>query len=413
MKKLSKDARLCIPGEKTWEVWKLGSGDHWVRQSETAESPAALSNIEVFAFPVSGVTSHPFWAVSEDESLLDDMVSIRLETQSLMPNAPKGKHWEHRMLETDGARFLVMATVLEDGRPVELPKGDAEVFEVTPNLYPLPRNHVVLWKELDRWVVCVTRNGSPVYFQALTVGELDEAAVLELRCLLLPLQGQGLTDRLSGIVVWDQTTGAETMDTLAKGLELPVALEDRPAPLLPEKPLELLPQLVAENREAAERRRRIRNIITLAALAYLAVAGYFFYQIFDAKKKLAVLREENKMLNKQVGWIGPTQQRWDGLEVAIDAKRYPVEIVNRVLSKKPAKGLRLTRVDVNPKTITVQGQATNPSLARNFCNGLKKIEGLREDYEWKAPELSINPDGTAVFTVKAKHLYSMQEGFNS
>ena len=73
--------------------------------------------------------------------------------------------------------------------------------------------------------------------------------------------------------------------------EMNVHVEDRPHPLLPERLLDLLPNSVAENRETAAKRQKIRNWISAAALFYVLMlagfAAFFLWKKQDVTKLTA------------------------------------------------------------------------------------------------------------------------------
>lgn len=400
---------LCFPGAVHWELWtsdgsgglmhdRVGKGNH-------ADSPAAFKGVTHYAFPVSGVLCSPFWAASEDDSLLPDLVDLRLETQGLRVDPGMGaRHFDFSLLDRDHNRSLLQPIIVPDNRPVILPKGDADVFDITPNYLPLPRQHLVLWKELGKWVAVATRNGKPVYFQGLTSQEIDDDALLELKCFVLQLHTQGVIDNLSGVIVWDDDLSEGSRRLLEQELEMPVHAEERPRPLLPEEPLDLLPKEVAINRSRTARRQKIRNWVSLAAMLYLAGIAFFAVQFVLKKRKVTTLKTEVAQLQREVGWIEPAAQRWNALEDAVNVDRYPLEMLYRVTLDMPETGIRLLDIDITNERIVLKGEGTNVTMVRSYLAKLKNSK-LLTDYEWEGPPPKMDKTGVTTFEVTGRYIY--------
>ena len=399
---------LAYPGEEHWELWtgdaRKGGGllGHYPTNA-TAASPSEFKGVTHYALPVTSVFCSPFWAATEDESLIPDIVEMRLEENGTKPEPGGGQHYDYVSLCREGERSLLLPILLANGKPIELPKGDADYFDISPNFLALPRNHLVLWRELGRWVVVTTRQGKPAYFQALNSDQINAEATLELKCLLLQLHSQGVIEELSGIVVWGSELPDESRALLENELEMSMLTESRPLPLLPEDLLGLLPNEVASNREAAARRQKIRHWVSAATLAYLLMlacfAGVYVWKMRE-KEQIKVVVEN---LEREVGWIEPTAGRWNALEDAINVERFPVDMFLRVVQEMPKKGIRLLDTDINPDRILVKVEAANRSLANRY---LKELERSKEllDYEWKQNALNEDPK-TSIVTFEVKGTY--------
>jgi|MDTC01.1.fsa_nt_gb hypothetical protein len=399
---------LCYPGETSWELWSNGGKGatlyHDSSSKSQAESPMAFKGVTHYAFPVTSALCSPFWAASEDDSLLPDIVEMRLETQSIKPNSGLGQHYDFTALDRDENRTLLQPIMLPDGKPVELPKGDVEVFDISPNFLPLPRNHLVIWRELERWVAVATRKGQPAYFQALNSDAINEEAVLELKCLLLQLHSQGVIEELAGIVVWTRDLSEEGRQRMEEELEMSVLSEERPHPLLPEEPLELLPSDVAAHRKTAAKRQKIRNWISAAALLYLLAVVGLGVNYFLKQRQVENLEASAQKLRKDVGWIEPTASRWNSLEDSYSVERFPIELLYRVLQEVPDRGIRLLDIDINGDRILLKAEATNRNLANRFVSDVKGNKTL-EDYEWDHPPYKMDKSGIVTLELKGKYIY--------
>lgn len=370
----------------------------------SATSPTDFKGVSHYAFPVTSVFCSPFWAAAEDESIVPDIVEMRLESNGTKPDYGMGQHYDFVTLDREDERSLLMPILIADGMPIELPKGDAHHFDIAPNFLPLPRNHLVLWRELGRWVAIATRKGKPAYFQALNSTELNADAMLELKCLLLQLHSQGVIEELSGIVVWGRQLTDEGRAHLESELEMSVLVEERPHPLLPEKGLDLLPNLVAENRETASKRQKIRNWISAAALFYILLLAGFAAFYFWKSREVEDLQANVDTLSDEVGWIEPTAGRWNALEDAINIERFPLELFLRVLQDMPDEGVRVLDYDVNTNRILLKGEAVNRSMANRYVSKLKANKSL-SDYEWTYPPFKMDKTGIVTFELKGAYLY--------
>ncbi len=410
-KNASSEIVLAFPGEEQWELWtgdtKKGRG---VLRHEPsvkgalAQSPEEFKGVSHYAFPVTSVFCSPFWAAAEDESLIPDIVEMRLESNGTKPEYGLGQHYDYVSLDREEERSLLMPILLADGKPIELPKGDAEKFDISPNFLALPRNHLVLWKELGRWVAVATRNGKAAYFQALNTQEINADATLELKCLLLQLHAQGVIEELSGVVVWSPELSEESRSLLENDLEMSVHMEDRPQPLLPEELLELLPNKVAANRQAAAKREKIRNIISTAALLYVLMLAGFAAFYFWKQREVEALGNTVKALENEVGWIQPTASRWNALADAIDVERYPIDLLLKVISDMPDSGVRVLDYDVNTSRVLIEGEAVNRSMANRYISKIKANKSL-QDYEWEHPPFKMDKSGIVTFELKGSYIY--------
>ncbi len=407
----SSEIALAYPGEERWELWtgdaKKGGGvlRHQASDRErVAASPSEFKGVTHYAFPVTSVFCSPFWAAVEDESLVPDIVEMRLEANGTKPEFGPGQHYDYISLDREQERTLLMPILLAEGKPIELPKGDAEHFDISPNLLPLPRNHLVLWRELGRWVAVTSRNGKAAYFQALNAEAINDQGVLELKCLLLQLHAQGVIEELSGVVVWGEALPDESRELLENELEMSVHHEARPHPLLPETPLDLLPNAVAANREAAVRRQKIQNGVSLAGLSYFLLlagfAAFYFWRLQEVKK----LQSTVSNLEEEVGWIQPTADRWNALEDAIRVDRYPIELFLRVLDDMPNSGVRVLDIDINTDRIMLRGEAVNRTMANRYISQLKNNSSL-EDYNWDHPPFKMDKTGIVEFQLKGTYVY--------
>lgn len=405
---------ICLPGETAWELWRQTSGGMTLAQSMSVEeggSPAAFKGVTVFGYPVVSAFSVPVWAASGDQEIIDGVVNLQLEKLNLMPDNAVGQLIDTRVIERQEGKTLVTATVITEAVIPELPQTAPESFEVTPDLFYLPDNSIVLWKELGRLIICVTRGEHPVYFHALTESELSSPAVSEIESLLMPLFMQEIIPDLDGIVLWTEAFVPGADQELANALHLPLRREKKPAPAQPKTKSNYEPVSIALGKIRAARRKKIRNIAALSVAAYVLVAagfvGLYFWNSWqndDLKKKLMPLRA-------QTSFVEPTMKQWQLTEFLRNRDLFPIETLRRVLDSIAGRqfaGVKITRVRLDGDSVEIVGEGQQQNIIINYRNFL--VGGAETNmFDWPAPVWGPQRNGLFPFTISGKRKPSENE----
>ncbi len=422
---MSKEAivSLAIPSENGWELWQRQAGVFELVGREDFDEEGNLGRFRAashYAFPVVSVFTVPLWVQTEDPALLQGIVEMQLEKLGLKPDGGQGKLLDYKMAilgepgasEGEAPRNLLLATVLSSNFQHALPRQSPLFFDSSPRFYILPGNHIILWKELGRIVVAITRNDQLIYSQALSSHILDENAVQELKCLVMELSMQDVVTKPAGVVVWTDSIEEGALASLEKALGLKARRDERPDPVLPAKGSKLVPAEVALLRLEQKRREKRRIILLAAAAVYLVVAGFFVVDYFLKLRELKGYQAEVATLEPKVGWMAPFRSLWDAVEESIDADRYPVELYHRVQSNLPPKGVALTSYVSEGKLITIDGASSKTADANNFGGKIFNSD-LLADYEWtwlQRPTLDPKKrDQTATFRIQGKYKYGKTE----
>lgn len=407
------EAGICLPGEQTWELWKQSSAGWQLSQSAPAGQgggPSSFKTASVFGYPVSSAFAVPVRAATGDDELLPDIVEFQLEKQGLKPETPVGKLIDWRTVEREESRTLLLASVLNPKMADELPREAPGRFEVSPYLFYLPDDHLVIWKELGRLVFCVTRGDQPAYYHALSTQVLKAETAHEIEQLLMPLYTQGIITQLAGIVLWTDAMEPGAAEELSRVFGARVRSESRPKPTLPQEVSSIEPVSVAMGKIRAARLRRIRNIVLGCLVAYLAIPAFFVVRYFLADRELNDLKRQANTLQAMYGDVESTLAKRQVMDAAINFDKYPIELLNQLLTPlyQQNLGVRVLNMeidrsvpDVGPEKsqITIKGESNSPTgqsaiLYTTRIKGSAALKDYKWDYKVDAPK-----DGKVPFQI--------------
>jgi hypothetical protein len=389
---------LC-PGEDSWDLWRAGTSGLVLDSSVPIEEggPASFKHARLFGCPVTSAFAVPVWVASVDPEIIRSAVELQLEKLNLRSEEGGGNLIESQVIEQTESQTLLLVTVLNERNLREFSRDSPGQFEVTPSLFFLPDNSLVLWKELEKLVAAITRGDRLIYFQALSSGELDAQAAHELQLLVMQLELQGVLGELESVVVWSDAieSGADAM--LKETLGLPIRRERKPPPAPPPQASTFLPNQIAQARVRASRLRRIRQVSAAAAAVYLLAAGAFAFFSIKEVRGAGELRAKSKRLESEVGWVANAQGRWLRMLDVTHADRYPLERFYQ-LSKSldEASKVRLTKFVFDPEKLSLSGEAQDITRAINYMNAIKRDPSLSE-YNWENPPPKTERGGTASF----------------
>jgi hypothetical protein len=386
----------AVDGEE-WELWTFseGKGPQFVRRlPAAAEAPRNT----VVALPTTQTVTFPAWVATTDREAIPEILHLQLEKRGLLSKNGNESQMHYRVIETQGNRALAVATVLQPDFPAELTFERASRFEPSVYTFALPQDRLIIWREKGRLAVAATRGREPVIAQVLGDRELSDTAVAELKCIALQLQLQGLCSNLLGVHLFGNFRAEET-ERLQNVLGLRVTSDTVPPPNLPAARSRLLPSEVAVLHAKKRRRSRIWfGIGVLAALYVLglaAFAGYLYWQ----KRVAADLQKRIRRQAPTVAAIQKTAERWRQVELAVNPKLYPVEVLYQISSLLPPDGMRLTGLEVEKGKITIRGEASTAPAAFKFSEDIKAKPELQM-FNWQMPSPTLRPDGRAEFAIE-------------
>lgn len=400
---------LCLPGTESWELWKASPAG-WQRQpgTDSAAGPSSFKTATIFAFPVSSAFAVPIRSATADPDLLPDLIEIQLEKQGLKPDAPVGSLTDWRVVDRGENETLIAASVLNPNLADDLPREAPARFELSPDLYDLPEDSLVIWKELGRLVFAVTRHEHPVYFHALSAAVLSPLVIQEIEQLLMPLYTQGIITELKAAVLWTDAIepGSEALLQQVFGARVLHAQQPSPRPGVRVSAIE--PVSIAQGKIRAARAAKIQKIAAACVAAYLLVPGFFAVRYFMASSSLDTLRSKVAVLESKYGGVQTILDQSALADAAINRNQFPVEWIFQCLTSlydTSNPGVRITNLDIEKaqekdkkSQVTIKGEVAGTSgMAIAYGNKVKGNAALH-DLEWKTTPQAAK-DGKVAFTL--------------
>ncbi|MES2705391.1 MAG: hypothetical protein V4726_02200 [Verrucomicrobiota bacterium] len=400
---------LCLPGADSWELWKASPAG-WQRQPGTdpAAGPSSFKNATIFAYPVSSAFAVPIRSATGDPDLLPDLIEIQLEKQGLKPDAPVGCLTDWRVVDREENETLIAASVLNPALSDDLPREAPARFEISPDLYDLPDDSLVIWKELGRLVFAVTRHEHPIYFHALSAPALTPAVVQEIEHLMMPLYTQGIVTALDSTVLWTDAVDPQVESLLQDIFGARVIHARQPAPRPGSRTSAIEPVSIAQGKIRAARAARIQKIAAACVAAYLLIPGFFTVRYFMESSKIKTLQSTVAALESKYGGVQNVLDQSAMADSAVNREQFPVEWLMQCLTSlydTANPGVRITSFDIEKahgdtkaSQITIKGEvAGNAAMAIAYGNKVKGNPALQQ-MEWKTSPQAAK-DGKVAFTI--------------
>jgi hypothetical protein len=389
---------LRLPGPTGWEWWSRGGGSG---EAKLSPEPPKMGERVVYGFDSGSCDSVPTWVSSADPEIIGPVLQMELERLGVRPSSGPGRHMGWRSAGSDGPRRLIQ-TITAPGNLEPGSQGraaDWTGFHPSPLFFRPPARSIVLWRELDRWIVGFENHEAWIHFQSLGPGELDANLLREIQCLQLELEGRRMVGTIDSLIIWSDggPVAAAFRDEAQQILGVPVRVSPKPSPTLGlTEGWTYEPAEIATERERQANARRWMQLALVAALVYVLLIGAGVADLMLARRTNAELRAEVDRQEPAAAVVREAKERWEGVELALDVDRYPVELFFQVAKLFPEKGLRMTHFEVREDgQIVVRGEASSVPVAIGFKADLEGAEGLK-DYEWNIPAPEIQGD-TATF----------------
>jgi hypothetical protein len=272
-------------------------------------------------------------------------------------------------------------------------------FEAQARCLGWPPRTLGLWRSLGRLCLALADDSGVLYFQALPHGDLTPQALGDIREVLWAAEGQNWMPHLEGVVLLGNWS-SPSLPHLETALGMAVRIHplDRLTP--PAGPMELIPRSVVRRRAARARQYRIKLVILALAALYLifvAAQGVTYFWSSRAKNQL---QSRLDSLLPAVQGMQNTARRLEALNPALDVNTYPLEVLYRVMSVLPEKGVRLTAFDIIGDRLELAGESTTAREAFDYISALEAAENLGHIQWDEAPQPVPLPNDTTRFSIK-------------
>lgn len=408
----SESITLNLPGPATREWWlpSKAKAVAWERSEDDGKSKP--SDTAGYGFSAFSCHSYPLWISSDDPEIIGRIAMTELE----LLNAPlAGRQAESqvilRTVASDGPRTLIQAVVIPAQLEEPTPHKAVRLQQFFPACFAFafPRRSILLWREMNRWVVGFSRDGVPVHFQGFGRGALDDDVATEILCLLADLESRLQVDEISGVVVWsdgqDNDGLLASAEIVGKRLNLPVECVPRPEPdTLRVADIGSVPEAIVLEREESRRRSKGMAIANAVAFVYVLAVAAGVMSLFLKQRSNEQLAQRIAEQKPQAEAVRDARDRWAVMRQSVEVDSYPVELFHRVASLLPPQGVRLTLFEIRGDQIIVKGEASSLPTWIKFKADLENSPELK-DYEWRQG----TPDGqgdTEKFTAYGNYRFA-------
>lgn len=399
----------------SWQRWSCPSASSasLLKVTEGSAPPADKSSGRVLAaLPARTCRTFAVRIPSQDPKTVRKLALAQLEKRGLAAAEPERTPFECRALPLpEGGAVLTVDVTTPEAVAAFAPLKPAALLP-SARCYPFPGAALVLTREHGRLILLAGRDGTVVHSQPLSSprGHIGQVAA-EIRTALLTLQQQGLVGEINALEIRDSFTAPEAA-ALGEALNLSVSLRPSPVPdpalMTRSASIRLLP---GQGR-AAQRGRQLR-LLKWAAAAAVAVGAFSWW--FGQTRSLAALEKRAAALEERVNAgagdhlaekavsdrVRATQERWQGLRMALDPRRYPMMHLNSLTRCLGEGGIVLGRFEIKGPDLAVTGTADSAAQAYTFYTSVNTDAELRV-YEWSMVEPVIAANGTASFNLKGK-----------
>lgn len=391
--------QILFPGEDAWELWSMSPATGVPEKqgeigSDSLPHFSGPSSRRVLALPVASTYAIPLWVFAQNDEELRGAVELHLEKDGLSrADEPAGFDFER--VAADEKRVLIRIDALAKAS-VSLAEESAvpDTVCLAPKLLALPKNQVVVWKELGKCVAALTRDGKLVYHNVIASSCFDARALEEVIRWAKQFQFQGILPPPDGITIWADRIHLEAQPSL------PFQLGVRPAPRFQaDAATRIAPRFLVELRRLEDAKRRNRRLFAGGALfAGLLMLGFLAAMALSLQHQ-RVLLGRIAALSPAAAEIEQIQQRWAEVAAAVDPDRSPLEMMLLIHQIPNATEVTLTRFERSGDRLALQGKAASPAEALRFLGAISKSSKLAI-YRWSYPQPLIAQDGSATFEIE-------------
>lgn len=279
--------------------------------------------------------------------------------------------------------------------------------------YTLPENALILKEEHGRLLLLATTRGGNLIHSHLLSADRNrpDHMATEIRITHLTLLQQGLIPEIHTMEL-QAALEDPTVAALAQMLGLAIHRVPKPPPD-PARIGRLANQrMLPSERRTALRGRQRKQWKWAAAVAAAAGLGWW---VTSQRSSLARLEKKAAELERTVNTSAgsneaekaisdrarATQQRWQGLRMALEPKRYPMVQLNSLTKCLGEGGIVLRRFESKGPELSITGTAESAGEAYTFYSTVSDDPELRV-FAWSMVQPTLDTNGTATFHLKGK-----------
>lgn len=395
----------CIvrPGEgEEWEVWGITSSKGDYELTGTVEHLEALKglNILLFAFPLKQVFNLPIVANTTDPALMNSIILNKCEKFALLAPAGEETVYDFDVIIQSENQSTLVVWILAANMPEAISTFEAQRYDLSARLLPLPKDSFSLWLEHSQLIIAVKWEQKLIYFQALSDKQITQEVLQTLKCIQLQLSKYFEALAVPSFYLFG-TFSAEEIDLLKNTFNLDLYVKERPTPEPPLQQCKLTPYTINEKRNQLKKRAKIKKGIVLGVLAYvLFIAGWSGMLL---KLKWDSHRTEKRIASdsKEVTTLQEIAAKWENAQPTVNFEYYPLEVLHLITEQMADKGISLTLFEITSGDVNIRGESMNLELVFQFKDALSNAKSLNF-LAWSLDSPKIKPDGTTLFVMKGK-----------
>jgi len=406
---------LLLPSAtSSWEVWSCPSAAAGVLLERTPglAVPDTLSGRVIGALPARICRTLALRIPSQDPRMVRPLAFAQLEKRGLAAVSAGETTFECYTLPLAGGGAVLSVDVVAPEASAALAALKPAGLLAAARCYELPDGPLVLVEEQGHLVLWAGHRGTLIHSHILSADRAcPEAVAAEIRITALTLIQQGLLPEITGVEMHGEFPPAEA-GLLGTALSLPVSVKPRPVPdparIAALSSVRLLP---AKGR-AVERGRRLQSLKWVAAAVLAGIVGLWG---LARQRALAALEKQAARLEETVqaasgtnlqekavrAQLHATQERWQGLRMALEPRRYPMIHLNSLTRCLGEANIVLGRFESKGPDLAVSGTANSAMEAYTYYRTVTSDPELRI-YELSMVQPVIAPNGTAQFQIKGK-----------
>jgi hypothetical protein len=398
--------RMLVPGESTWELWTQGKGPPVLQKTLKDDEWIAEGQKETLVgLPAQDHMIFAFWVPAAGGADPQEMVALQLEKRGLAGKG--GDLTDCRQVAEGQGRKLFTAGLLTEHFPEACCHERLGRLVFSLDYRVLPPNGVVVWRELGRCALAVTRDGQAIYVQSFSGATPLQEIAREALLACMHLQSEEVALPAEAVVL-EGSFGERERETMAVFFSCPVRLEPARPPVCPASPRNVLPGRVREARNKRAQGKKQSRLIGAALALYAAfllfMGGHMAWLQWQIRGLETLVAQDAA----EAELVRATALRWEDLESVLFPESYPVEVLFRCTRSLPEEGVRLTRFTQDNGKVTMEGEANNPPAAFQYLDALKSNPDLA-GYEWQMPQPKVLPNNSAQFQLEGKRSHAFAD----